>query len=406
MKRLLILLCLMSTWALSAQEVKQKFVKDSLTVYFRQGYATWDASYMDNGQRVEAFIERVLAIENSSDTTILKVICKSGASPEGEVENNQRLAEKRAETITAYLRQRVNIAPRAENVVLMNEDYASLARMVEASDMPYREEVLAILHEADGRTMSEEEAIDCKWRMKRLHEGKVWDYMLKHFFPYLRKFDIVVSLGIDVPEDMVYAQPLNLTAPLPPMAITPTKVHADPLPEEEGWRREWLIKSNAIGWAMLVPNVAFEVDLAEHWSFNLPIYFSGLDYFSHKVKFRMFGIYPEVRYWFGKEDGLFVGAHLGLVYYNYAVNGKYRIQDHDKDTPAWGGGLNVGYRMPISKSNRWKVEFTAGCGLYDVRYDKFYNQKNGLRAVIDRHRTKFVLDNVAVNFSYSFYSKK
>ena len=59
---------------------------------------------------------------------------------------------------------------------------------------------------------------------------------------------------------------------------------------------------------MFVSNDALEIDIAKHLSFNLPIYYSGIDYFSRTTKFRMFGVYPEVRYWLKERDGMFIAA--------------------------------------------------------------------------------------------------
>jgi hypothetical protein len=168
-----------------------------------------------------------------------------------------------------------------------------------------------------------------------------------------------------------------------------------------------LIKTNAIGWGMAISNLALEVELAKHFSFNLPVYYSGVDYFKSNTKFRIFGIYPEFRYWFKERDGWFIGAHGGLAYYNLALGGDWRIQDTNGTTPALGGGLNVGYRMSLSKKHpRWKVEFTLGGGVYDVHYEKFVNEKDGPKAQGSVNKTAFALDNVGVSFSYSIDLKK
>ena len=405
MNRFLLIICLLISTAVAAQEVKQDFVRDTLEVYFRKGQSIYDPAYMGNNRRMSRFINNIREIESSTDKTIVEVNYTAGASPEGSFRNNQLLAKNRAKSISNYLHDHVAFGRRAHEVLLANEDYVELANLVEESTMSNRDEILALLKEVNGSTISEQESIALKAKLQAIDNGKAWSYMYEHFFPQLRHFTVVVVIGIETLEDLELEQPLALTAPLPEMPISYSLAQPKAV-AEEGCQSEWLLKTNFGGWAMLIPNGAIEYKFNCHWSFNLPIYWSGLDYFSHKTKFRMFGVYPEMRYWFGKKDGLCVGAHLSFVYFNYAVNGSYRIQDHDKNTPAWGGGLNVGYRLPISKSNRWKLEFTAGCGVYDVHYDKFYNEKNGLRAVTDIHETMFKLDNVAINLSYSFYPKK
>jgi hypothetical protein len=160
---------------------------------------------------------------------------------------------------------------------------------------------------------------------------------------------------------------------------------------------------------MAIANIAGEVDLAKHWSFTLPIYYSAWDYFKATVKFRTFAVQPEFRYWPSAENnGFFTGAHFGLAYYNFAFNGAYRYQDHNRNTPSIGGGISVGYRLPISKSSPWQVEFSVGAGVYSRHYDKFHNTprtKDGL--IIETVRKPYWgIDQAAVSVSYSFDLKK
>ena len=143
-----------------------------------------------------------------------------------------------------------------------------------------------------------------------------------------------------------------------------------------------LVKTNAVGWGLAVSNLAVEVELSKHFSFNLPVYYSGINYFAENTKFRIFGIYPEFRYWFKQHDGFFVGAHAGFAYFNVAL------------------GKNHSWRI------RWKVEFSLGGGVYDIKYEKFVNEKDGPKAQGTFHNTVVALDNVGVSFSYSFDLKK
>ena len=79
---------------------------------------------------------------------------------------------------------------------------------------------------------------------------------------------------------------------------------------------------------MLLANIAVEFDCAPHWSVQLPIYYSGFNYFTSRRKFRTFAIIPEARYWFRSDNqGWFAGAHLGMAYYNIALGGTTRYQD-------------------------------------------------------------------------------
>ncbi len=177
-------------------------------------------------------------------------------------------------------------------------------------------------------------------------------------------------------------------------------------PEVNGWMRWLHCKTNAVAWGFGIANVSAEIDLAKHWSFALPVYYSAWDYFKSKIKFRTFAVQPELRYWLSENNnGFFAGAHFGLAFYNFATNGNYRYQDHN---PAIGAGVGAGYRMPIGKGKGWHVEFSLGAGIYSLNYNKFYNTprtKDGL--LVGRFKkTYYGIDHVAVSFSYAFDMRK
>jgi hypothetical protein len=161
------------------------------------------------------------------------------------------------------------------------------------------------------------------------------------------------------------------------------------------------LKTNAIGWALLNGNLAVEYCCNDHWTVSLPFYYGALDYFTSRVKLRTLTVQPEVRYYAQLDEGLFVGLHAGLCYYNLAIGGTTRFQDHDGNTPAVGGGFTAGYILPLGKSGRWNVEFSVGAGVYHLRYDKFYNYKNGPHYAT-KTETDLYVDHLAASFSYTF----
>lgn len=175
--------------------------------------------------------------------------------------------------------------------------------------------------------------------------------------------------------------------------------------------RKLAIKTNVAGWAIGQINVAAEVDLIPHLSISLPLYYSGgYNYFKETLKFRGIVVQPELRYYPWLKDytnkGFYVGAHLGIGWYNFALNGDYRIQDHKGNRPAWGGGIGVGYALTFKKHPRWGMEFTLGAGVYDVKYDMFHNVENGAYYKEGVHKTWVGVDNAAITFTYDFDLKK
>jgi hypothetical protein len=169
------------------------------------------------------------------------------------------------------------------------------------------------------------------------------------------------------------------------------------------WEPELTVKTNGLGWGMGHFNAAVELDLAPHWSISVPFYYSGgVDYFKSTLKFRGIVIQPEARYYFKGNDGWYLGAHFGMGWYNFALGGDYRIQDHKGKRPALGGGIGAGYTMQFKTAPRWGLEFALGAGVYDVKYDMFFNEPNGAYAERGVHDTFFGIDNASVAVTYKF----
>ncbi|MBQ6571621.1 MAG: DUF3575 domain-containing protein [Alistipes sp.] len=177
--------------------------------------------------------------------------------------------------------------------------------------------------------------------------------------------------------------------------------------DENTWQAHTYLKTNLLGLGAAVANLSFEVDLGKHWSFNLPVYYSAWDYFTSTVKFRTFAVQPEFRFWTSKQgnNGLFVGAHFGMAYYNLALDGRFRYQDRNGDTPAIGGGMSLGYRMPLGKASRWKMEFSMGVGYYPLEYDLFQNVRNG--ALSHYEKRKYLgIDQATISLVYMLNRNK
>lgn len=153
---------------------------------------------------------------------------------------------------------------------------------------------------------------------------------------------------------------------------------------------------------LAVANAAVEIGWGEHYSVNLPFYYSAWDYFNTHKKFRMLGTQPEFRYWLRRGEGWFFGVHAGVTYWNEAHDNQYRYQDHDGKHPAWGGGLAVGHRWRFNR--HWAIEASVGGGVYHLYYDKFHNEPNG-QLIYTRHRSLFCIDQANLSIVYTFGKK-
>ena len=406
---IVLIFLLLGGWIVRAQESRTEIYVD-----FRANRSAIDPLYSDNAARMQEIVSFLRNIRRDSTINITEVSFCGAASPEGSDQLNRRLARGRLTSLEKFVRKKVDIP---DSIITRDDSHIPwgyLKAQIEKSDLQRKKEVIAILEE-EARLVDYHHPnthIDNRVvKLKRLDGGKVWRQINSRFFKRMRNACVIfVTYKKETPKMQPEAPATTTVAPKPVVEekVTPdtTAVVQPVVPQEEEWCRKLYLKTNALGWALAITNIAAEIDLAQHWSFAIPIYYSGYNYFTSTIKFRTFALQPEIRFWPKKDNqGFFVGAHFGMAQYNVTVNGEKRYQDHKGETPALGGGLSVGYRMPISKNKKWHLEFAVGAGVYELHYDTFYNVDDG--KLIDTHRhTYWGVDNAAVNISYRFDLKK
>ena len=172
--------------------------------------------------------------------------------------------------------------------------------------------------------------------------------------------------------------PSIVTYDAPPVTDLRQEVYErlTPIPftsEQPARRRVILLKSNLLAvTTALVANLGFEVELARHWSLDVPVYYSPYDLFKETRKVRVLATQPEVRYWLREvSQRHFIGLHTHVAGFNIALNDHGRYQDPNH--ALWGMGLSYGYALPFGKNKRWGAEFTVGFGFADYKYDEYEN---------------------------------
>lgn len=377
---------------------------ENIEVHFRLDKHYLDLDYMGNRASLQKFAQKVDSIGISR---IDSVVVVSQSSPEGVYEHNLWLSRNRANTMRKHiqdthpqLRDRLTVYPDGESWQRLRE-YVKNDTLMKKETI---EKVISII-DSDINIGTK------KWRMQQL---PVYRYLLATYYPRIRNSSFIILYYSEEakPEPPVEKEPVEKEPEPAPVEgdkaeEPPVVVPVVPVPEE--WTPRVHLKTNAVGLGLAIANVGAEIDFAKHWSFTLPICYSAWNYFRSTIKFRTFSIQPEFRYWLSqKNDGFFAGAHFGLTYYNFAFNGDYRYQDHDGTTPAIGGGLSVGYRMPISKNNRWRMEFSLGAGVYPLHYDVFHNTKKTKDGLMTEtiKKTYWGIDQAAISFMYTFDLKK
>ncbi len=363
-------------------------------IHFRFDKYDLDTEYLGNDVALAELDRQIAAIGLDHIDSIVVI---SHASPEGVYEHNIRLSQNRSKAMRTYMEEHHpelsdKLYARAEGESWhLLRDYVVKDTKMKQSTI---EQVLAVI-DADINVGTK------KWRMEQL---PIYRYLRQTYYPLIRNSMICV-LYYTEPEPTPEPEPEPTPEPEPIPEPEPVVEEVVEVIPEPTWSPRLLVKTNLVGAALGMTNGAVELDIVPHLSVALPVYYSAWNYFVETTKFRTLAIQPELRYWFSPDnDGFFAGAHFGWVQYNFAFGGDYRYQDHNGTSPALGGGLSVGYRMPISSNKRLRLEFSLGAGGYSVHYDRFVNTpetKDGLR--VDTHKTTYWgLDRAAVTFSYSF----
>ena len=383
--------------------------RTEICIDFRVNSRTIDSTYMDNKTRLTEILSSIQQLHQDTTMRVLRVTFCGVASPEGSYQINRRLASQRLEALEQYIRTQIQLP---EDIIIRhNETYIPwnyLIAEIGTSDMECKEEILSILRSPSKLVpYYGNSSIDSRIpALKKLKGGRIWTILNKRYFPKMRNACAVLITMKEEPIKDIIPTPTPIsTDTIVVVPIEPAPQPVPALPQPEGWTRHLYLKSNALGLGMAIANIAAEIDLAKHWSFTLPVYYSAWDYFKSTIKFRTFAVQPELRYWPSENNnGFFAGAHFGLAYYNFAFDDDYRYQDHNRETPAIGGGFSVGYRLPISKNHRWQVEFSIGSGIYPLHYDKFHNTpktKDGLMTESIK-KTYWGIDQAAVSLAYTF----
>lgn len=378
----------------------QRRVKE-IDVDFRVNVFRIDPTFGYNESHLSDILSFLDEINRDSTIRILELSFCGSASPEGSSQWNRYLAKNRLLSLERYVRDRVSIP---DSIIRYDDSYIpwdQFRQLVEdLPPFPYKSEALDIIDQDrvyvdyHGRTHIDKRVAD----LMELDGGRVWQ-RLSGLFHEMRGAYAVFVTEKRLPALANRVDTLDLSCydvPPVPLMRVPSPVSS---PESFEYRHLH-VSSNLLSWAALVSNLTLEFDLSRHWSFAVPVYYSSVDYFSDDKKFRTFTIRPEFRYWFrGCHSSFYAGAHFGLSYFNVADGGLYRYQDHSMETPALGGGLSAGYRLPLGRRSRWSVEFALGGGIYDLHYDRFVNVPDGF--LVDSHRdVYFGLDHVSLSLSY------
>ncbi|MDE5813998.1 MAG: DUF3575 domain-containing protein, partial [Muribaculaceae bacterium] len=287
--------------------------KDSVKVHFRVSDTHIDPEYNGNGATLDSIFKK---LETDSllygPTHRLRSVKVTGAaSPEGSVQFNRYLSEKRADAIFNEFRSKGLLPDSIASFTYLGRDWHGLRDEVKSDDnVPFQEDVLSLLDIIIGSNPPAHPLAE----LKSLHGGVPYRYLLDNLFPELRASRLTVEYERLYPAMKIPYMPLST-----PSLTTGLNGEILPLPVILGEVKEcrpfyMAMKTNMLYDALLLPNIGAEFYVGKNISLTADWMYGWWDHDRTHYYWRAYGGNVGARWWFGKaaHEKPLTGHHLGL----------------------------------------------------------------------------------------------
>lgn len=154
------------------------------------------------------------------------------------------------------------------------------------------------------------------------------------------------------------------------------------------------VKTNALHWATMAPNLGFEIVLGERSTVNF--HATGW-YKTYGMNIKGWLIAPEYRFWLSGRPLTREYIGLSVLAINYTDKAGIFSEGNCSIGDALGAGITGGYVFNLSE--RWNLELSAGAGVVAVR-SKQYKKGTTMPEHADPIKYKVIPINLGVTFSY------
>lgn len=197
------------------EEIKHREISGEAYLDFVVNQWEIRPDYMNNPAELKKITDLVQEIKSDPSILIKSISVEGYASPEGTIANNRKLSESRAQSLVGYLLARFDYPQSIYNVKFGGENWSGLRQRVVASDMPSRQQVLHII-ESVPEEINYVTNTSRKKSLMDLNGGIPYRYMLREFFPSLRKavckIDFEVRhFDVDQAKVILKTRPQNLS---------------------------------------------------------------------------------------------------------------------------------------------------------------------------------------------------
>lgn len=168
--------------------VKTRSLSGSAYIDFVINKSVINPSYRSNKEELAKITATIDSVKNDKDITVTAMSIKGFASPEGSYANNTRLAKERTEALKKYVQELYRFEDGFIKTSYEPEDWAGLRKYVEASALPNKDAIIALI---DGNR----EPDNKEWMIKSAY-AEDYKVMYGECYPALRHSDYKIEYTI------------------------------------------------------------------------------------------------------------------------------------------------------------------------------------------------------------------
>ena len=176
------------------EQIKNRTETGEAQIVYRVGNAEINPALGNNQYELDKIRSNIEDINNGQGVRINTITISAYASPEGTWQSNLSLSERRAASLTGWLRRNYDLAGITLSSRGYGEDWEGLAKFVKEDPVMLATEKENIL----GVIRNEEAADKRKRSLMQSRGGQTWSYLLSNLFPPLRRS--VYRIDFTVPE--------------------------------------------------------------------------------------------------------------------------------------------------------------------------------------------------------------
>lgn len=354
-------------WKVSATEI----LCDTVTIRFRVNRTEINPHIDNNREALDAFLTKTMERLSDTTLTLTSLTVVGGASPEGNVELNRRLSQRRAESLCGWYSEISSAPDSLKQFKFLGRDWDGLRQRVEGDTLvPYRDEVLQVLQ---YKSLS---------RLKQLRGSEPYKYLLRNHFASLRASMLIAAYGRKqqpAPEPEPVPEQVDTFADvLPDRVIVRDTVYLERIVYQCQERKPlyMAVKTDMLQDALLTPNIGLEFYLGKMWSIGADWHYAWWRNDRRHRYWRNYGADLYVRRWWGRraEDKPLTGHHIGAYgqVFTYDIEWGGRGYMGGKpggdifDRANYAFGLEYGYSLPIAR--HFNIDFTLGVGYWGGKH--------------------------------------